>query len=91
MREYGFSLTHILPYKDRIGEYGSVKTRILAYFMQGLAIYIKQHASARNFTKSNTPPWVSFTFFKLYKWYQIAQNTTYNNSKTRSVFWKNTF
>ena len=30
-----------------------------------------------NFTKSNTPPWVFFTFFKLYKWYQIAQNITY--------------
>ena len=25
----------------------------------------------------NTPPWVLFTFFKLYKWYQIAQRTTY--------------
>ena len=23
--------------------------------------------------KSNTPPWVFFTFLKLYKWYQIAQ------------------
>ena len=22
------------------------------------------------------PPWVFFTFFKLYKWYQIAQRTT---------------
>ena len=31
---------------------------------------------AYNFTKSNTPPWVFFTFFKLYKWYQIAQNIT---------------
>ena len=29
-----------------------------------------------NFTKSNTPPWVYFTFFKLYKWYQIAQRIT---------------
>ena len=28
------------------------------------------------FTKSNTPPWVFFMFFKLYKWYQIAQNIT---------------
>ena len=28
------------------------------------------------FTKSNTPPWVFFTFFKLYKWYQIAQRIT---------------
>ena len=25
------------------------------------------------FTKSNTPPWVFFTFLKLYKWYHIAQ------------------
>ena len=24
------------------------------------------------FTKSNTPSWVFFTFFRLYKWYQIA-------------------
>ena len=30
------------------------------------------------FTKSNTPPWVFFTFSKLYKWYQIAQSTSYN-------------
>ena len=22
-----------------------------------------------NFTESNTPPWVFFMFFKLYKWY----------------------
>ena len=29
------------------------------------------------FTKSNTPPCVFFTFFKLYKWYEIAQRTTY--------------
>ena len=27
-----------------------------------------------SFTRSNTPPWVFFTFFKLYKWYQIAQS-----------------
>ena len=32
-----------------------------------------------NFTKINTPPWVFFTFFKLYKWYQIAQRITYPN------------
>ena len=29
------------------------------------------------FTKSSTPPWVFFTFLKLYKWYQIAQNIKY--------------
>ena len=33
--------------------------------------------SACNFTKSNTPPWVFFTFLKLYKWYQIAQRITH--------------
>ena len=25
---------------------------------------------------SFTPPWVFFTFFKLYKWYQIVQRIT---------------
>ena len=38
MREYGFLLTHILPYKDKICPYtienGSVKIRILVYLMQ---------------------------------------------------------
>ena len=33
---------------------------------------------AKDFTKSNTPPWVFFTFFKLHKWYQIAQRITNN-------------
>ena len=32
--------------------------------------------AACNFTKINTPPSVFFTFFKLYKWYQIAQHIT---------------
>ena len=32
------------------------------------------------FSKSNTPPWTFFTFFKLSKWYQIAQSIT-------SKFW----
>ena len=34
---------------------------------------LEQKATS-NFTKSNSPPWVFFTFFKLYKWYQFAQN-----------------
>ena len=37
--------------------------------------------SACKFAKINTPPWVFFTFFKLYKWYQIAQRTTNNLGK----------
>ena len=41
-----------------------------------LECYVKLEADACNFTKSNTPPWVFFTFFKSYKWYEIAQLTT---------------
>ena len=40
MWEHGFSLTRVLPHKDRMvdtWEYESVKTRILAYFMQDWA------------------------------------------------------
>ena len=33
-----------------------------------------------NFIKSNTPPWVFFTLFKLYKWNQIAQLFTYTET-----------
>ena len=33
---------------------------------------------ACNFIKSITHPWVFFTFFKVYKWYQTAQRTTQN-------------
>ena len=38
-------------------------------------------ASACNFIKSNNPPWAIFTFFKLCKWYQIAQSVSSNNTK----------
>ena len=34
-----------------------------------------------NVFKYNNAPWVFFTFFKLYKWYQIAQGITYNENK----------
>ena len=39
-------------------------------------LLVKLQAEACNFTKSNTPSRVFFTFFKLYKWYQIAQSIT---------------
>ena len=35
---------------------------------------ISNNYEACNFTKSNTLPWVFFTFFKLYKWYQKASH-----------------
>ena len=42
---------------------------------------------ASNFTKSNTLPCMLFTFYKLYKWYQIAQSITfiYQFSNTRGI------
>ena len=42
-----------------------------------MLISVKLQVEACNFTKINIPPWVFFTFFKLYKWYQIAQRITY--------------
>ena len=39
-------------------------------------ILLKLQALACNFTKINTPPWVFLAFYKLYKWYQMAQRIT---------------
>ena len=43
----------------------------------GVLILVTLQVKACNFTKIDTPPRVFFTFFKLYKWYQIAQRITY--------------
>ena len=48
-------------------------------------ILVKLQASAYNF-KINTRPWVFFTFFKLYKCYQIAQCTTYKKLRSNLKF-----
>ena len=45
--------------------------------MEECYFLLKLQAKACNFTKSNTPPWVFFTFLKLYKWYQIVQSISY--------------
>ena len=36
------------------------------------SVTAKLQAETCNFTKSNTPPWVFFKFFELYKRYQIT-------------------
>ena len=46
---------------------------------------------AWNFTRSHTPPWVFFPFFKLYKWYQILQNMTYTFSARIKISWRKSF
>ena len=38
-----------------------------------------EDSKARSFTKSNNLPWLSSVFFKLYKWYQIAQSISFNS------------
>ena len=45
----------------------------------GVLLLVKLQAVSRllDFTNSNTPPWVFFKLFKLYKWYQIEQRITY--------------
>ena len=48
----------------------------------GVLFLVKLLASACNFPESNTPPWLFFTFLKLYKWYQIAQSITYLSKNT---------
>ena len=52
----------------------------------GVLLLVKLQSEACNFTKDNTGPWVFFTFFKLYKRYQIAQSIT-NVSKFLSMKW----
>ena len=53
----------------------------------GVLILEKLQAETCNFTKINPAPWVFFTFFKLYKWYQIAQRTTKKPLQMVSVTW----
>ena len=40
---------------------------------------------ACNFTKSSTPPWVFYTFFKLYKCCQIAQSVTLQSLQSFTI------
>ena len=45
---------------------------------EGVLLLVELQVPPRNFTKSNTRPWMFFTFLKLYyKWYQIAQSIAF--------------
>ena len=52
-------------------------SRSTNYFDCFVACILVPYVMRCNFTKSDTPPWVFFTFFNLQKWYQIAQNIAY--------------
>ena len=43
-----------------------------------MLLLVKLETKTCNFTKSNFSPWVFFTFFKLYKQYEIAQSVSYD-------------
>ena len=49
------------------------------YHLYNLKNVKNTHGEVLLFNKSNTPPWVFFTFLNLYKWYQIAQSVTIVN------------
>ena len=51
--------------------------------MEESYFWVKLQAEVCNFNKINTPPWVFFLFFKLYRWYQITQSIT--NQKRNSA------
>ena len=48
----------------------------ILYHLYRMLLLFKLQAEACDFTKSNTLPWVFFTFFKLYECYQIAQSVS---------------
>ena len=56
-----------------------------------VSLLLKMQALVCNFTKSNTPPWVFFTFLKLHKWYQIVQSVCYPKFLSYILFNRNKF
>ena len=54
-----------------------------------MLILVKLQTSAWNFTKINTPTWMFFTFFKVYKWYQIAQRITNDPAELAEIIFCN--
>ena len=62
------ALRHLVPF---------VKLKNVKNTSWWVLLLVKLQAKACNFTESNTPPWVFFTFFKLYEWYQITQSITH--------------
>ena len=53
----------------------------------GVLLLVKSQAKACNFNKSNTPPWLFDTIFKLYKQYQIVQRITYSSMLTELLIY----
>ena len=69
-------------------EYSNMMRCAIWYYLYNLKNVKNTHQLACNFTKINTPPWVFFTFFKLYKSYQIVQSTTNMMHSLNYIFLK---
>ena len=93
---------HLYDLKNVKSTHGGVlilvklQARPLSYRNQSIDLQIKSmdwflydNGLACNFNKINTPPWVFCTFFKLYKWYQIVQHTTYYPCKIITIIISN--
>ena len=65
---------HLYNFKNVKNTYGGV-----------LLLRKSQALKLQAVTKSNGPSWVFFTFFKLYKWYQIMQCIAFLDSFQRRV------
>ena len=64
-----------------------VQTKNVKNTHEEVLLLIKLQASDCNLTKNNTSSWVFFTFFKLCKWYQIAQSLTYSLQSSEDLQW----
>ena len=51
----------------------------------GVILLLKLQAKVCNFTESNTHPWMFFTFFKSFKWYQITQSISRGHTKSSVI------
>ena len=65
---------HLYNFKNVKNTYGGV-----------LLLGKSQALKLQAVTKSNSPSWVFFTFFKLYKWYQIMQCIAFLDSFQRRM------
>ena len=82
----GIAITHLALGADDI----IVMRCTIWYHLNNLKNVKSLQAKACKFTKSNTLPWVFFTFSKLYKWYQIVQNISnkFNLEVNLHIVWQ---
>ena len=75
-----FRVRHLRTYtscQDLLYHLKIVKNTHGGILLEGMLLLVTFQAEVCNFTKSNTPQWVLFTNFLLYKCYQTTQSVTY--------------